>query len=228
MRLVVLTGGIACGKTTVANTLSNKYKIPIVDSDKITHDLQEPGQRAYKKIVKAFGTDILAEDGHINRKELGKIIFTDPAKRKVLNKIVHPMVFQELFKGAILGWIKRNRVVILDIPLFFEVKLPKIFFQDIITVAASDKVQLERLMKRNNFTEEEAKNRIQSQWPLEQKKEKSTIVINNDGDLEQLEKEVESVIKKWNTPLTLIYGYPDPLIVITIVVLIIALVLKMK
>ena len=216
MKLVVLTGGIACGKTTVANILKKKYNIPIVDSDKITYQLQEPGGEAYVPIVKYFGESILNEDKTLNRKQLGNIIFQNREKRLVLNKIVHPLVLKTLFKNTVKHWIEREPIVILDIPLFFEIKMPKFLFNDIITVSTNKELQLQRLMKRNTLTEEEAKNRINSQMPLEIKCKNSTIVINNETNIEDLENQIDSIVKNWKRSNPILTLYQDPMIVLIV------------
>lgn len=227
MKLIVLTGGIACGKTTVATILKDKYHIPIVDSDEITHKVQEPGGSAYAPIVKYFGESILNEDKTINRKALGDIIFQDKEKRHVLNKIVHPEVFKSLGFQTAMYYFSREPFVILDIPLFFEIKMPKFLFNDIITVAANPEIQLERLMKRNSFTEEEARHRIGSQMPIADKCKQSTIVIQNDSDREDLEKQVDKVVENWKKSSMFTTIYQDPIVLLLIFVLMIAAVFRM-
>ena len=228
MRLVVLTGGIACGKTTVAKLFKEQHNIPILDSDEIAHQIQVPGGAAYQPIISYFGEGILNEDKTINRKALGDIIFKDKEKRRTLNKLTHPLVLRTLFLNTFKLWFKREPVVILDIPLFFEIKMPKFLFNDIITVAANSELQLHRLMLRNTLTAEEAKHRIDAQMPVETKCKNSTIVIHNDSDMEDLKKTVDNIVKKWNSSNKFLTLYQDPYVIFLVFfVLIVFLVRKL-
>ena len=227
MKLIILTGGIACGKTTVSKIFREKYGIPIIDSDAITHQLQTPDGAAYRPIVAFFGEGILNDDKTINRKALGNIVFQDREKRKVLNKIVHPLVLKNLFTGAFKLWMKREPFVILDIPLFFEIKMPKFLFNDIITVSANPELQLHRLMLRNTLTEEEAQHRINSQMPLDYKCKNSTIVIQNDSDLEDLQKNVENCVNRWKNSNKFLTLYQDPFVCLFIILFVIYIFVKL-
>ena len=120
MRLVVLTGGIATGKTTVGNILKENH-IPILDSDKIAHEVELPTGAAYPKIVEHFGKKILSPDGTINRKALGAIVFTQEKERRILNGIVHPLVIKTLFLRGIKLWFSGEPIIILIFHYFLKV-----------------------------------------------------------------------------------------------------------
>ena len=216
MRIVALTGGISCGKSTVGNYLREKYGITIVDSDKISYDLQKPGTRVFKEIVSTFGPEIVKNDGTLNRKRLGEIVFNDRSERSKLNRIVHPRVFRQLILDVIKAWIKRESVIVLDIPLFFEVHLPQKYFNDIVTVALSPDEQVKRLMLRNQMTEEAARSRVNAQMPIEKKCAMSTIVLRNDGSEEDLRKQIDEMVLKWRKPI-IVTWLPDPLLVLFLV-----------
>ena len=228
MKLIVLTGGIACGKSTAAKIFSEDYHIPIVDSDLIVHELQKPGKPFYNKIIENFGTDVLKEDKTLDRKKLGSIVFNDASKRRVLNSITHSLVFRELIFSTIKLWISRHPIVIVDIPLFFEAKMPKSIFDDIINVYSNPEIQLQRLMNRNQFTLEEATSRIKSQIPGEKKCQMATIVINNDGTEEELREQIRKIVDKWNASSKLFSKYPDPLLVLIIVVVLVLFIIFLR
>ncbi|HPK54407.1 MAG TPA: dephospho-CoA kinase [Smithellaceae bacterium] len=189
---VGLTGGIACGKSTVANMLV-RHGACLLDMDKITHELQEPEKPAWKEIVDSFGTEILNADNRINREKLGRIVFGDNAKLKVLNKIVHPYVLRE--------WHKRvkeireknvHAVVLSDVPLMFEEKLQYLFDLTLL-VLISPEEQIQRLMARSGLTQEEAQKRLNSQMPIGEKIKLADIVIDNRGTFPATEEIVGNV-----------------------------------
>ena len=226
MRVVALTGGIACGKTTVAEYLASKHHITVVDSDKIAHDLQKPGTQVFKQIVSTFGQEVVNPDGTLNRKRLGEIVFTDTTQRRKLNRIVHPQVFRQLIIAVIKAWVTRKKVVVLDIPLFFEVHIPQKYFNEIVTVAISPDKQVERLMARNQITEEVARSRVNAQMPIDKKCAMSTTVLRNETTVEDLKKEVDALVEQWESKRLLITYLPDPLLVLGLVVLLFAFVLN--
>jgi dephospho-CoA kinase len=136
MKIVGLTGGIACGKSSVSRLLSTEFKVPIVDADEIAHIVLSPGTRTYAKVLKAFGTVILqdrvpAESNAsssrkdevakqprpIDRKKLGDIVFTDDAKRKQLGQLMNGAIAWAMFRAVLFHWVKGTRVVVLDVPL---------------------------------------------------------------------------------------------------------------
>lgn len=183
MVIAGLTGGIASGKSTVSAFLKDAGAV-IVDADKIARDVVQKGQPAWRKIVGAFGRTILLPDGEINRILLGDIIFNDPAQKHVLNQIVHPEVISETTTR--LAEIEKNQpgsVVILDVPLLIESGIDS-GLSDIIVVYVPESIQIQRLMDRDALTQAQALARIRSQMPIEEKKKRATIVIDNSGGLE--------------------------------------------
>ncbi|WP_191560642.1 dephospho-CoA kinase [Metabacillus idriensis] len=191
-----LTGGIASGKSTVSNMFKEK-NIPVIDADLIAKQAVEVGEPAYLQVTDTFGPSILKEDGSIDREKLGTIVFQNETERKKLNNIVHPAVRKEMLKQKEEAENRNEPAVVLDIPLLFESKLS--YLSDVTLVVYVDPhVQLERLMKRNHFTKEEAQWRIQSQLPLQDKKDMADEVIDNNGSLEQTEKQFEMLLNKWN------------------------------
>ncbi|MEC1687238.1 dephospho-CoA kinase [Bacillus mojavensis] len=196
MTLVIgLTGGIASGKSTVANMLIDKG-ITVIDADIIAKQAAEKGMPAYRQIIDEFGQDILLENGDIDRRKLGAMVFTNEQKRLALNSIVHPAVREEMLKRRDESIANQETFVVLDIPLLFESKLESLV-DKIIVVSVTKELQLERLIKRNQLTEEEALSRIRSQMPLEEKVSRADNVIDNSGTLEETKQQLEEILSCW-------------------------------
>ncbi|MED5048959.1 dephospho-CoA kinase [Bacillus siamensis] len=196
MSLVIgLTGGIASGKSTVARMLIDK-KITVIDADVIAKQAVEKGMPAYGQIVESFGKDILLENGGIDRKKLGSIVFTDEQKRLMLNQIVHPAVRAEMMKQRDEAVARKERFVVLDIPLLYESGLDYLVGKVLVVTVPAD-IQLKRLMKRNSLTEEEAMSRITSQMPLADKTKKADAVIDNSGSLDYTKHQLEEILSSW-------------------------------
>jgi len=195
--IIGLTGGIGSGKSTVSR-LFEKQGFPIVDVDKIAHEIVKPNQAAWKEIVDYFGENILLPNNEIDRKQLGNIIFQDHLKRQKLNEITHPIII-----STTLSQIEKLRCtyehIIVDMPLLFESKRESLF--DKIIVVYVDKVlQLDRLMQRDQISKETALQKISAQMDLEIKRKKADIVIYNDQGIENTEKEVIKIIEHLTGP----------------------------
>lgn len=189
--IVGLTGGIAAGKSTVVAIL--KQYFPIIDADQIARQIVMPGTIGLKEIVSEFGQQVLQADGTLNRHLLGKIVFSDNQQLAKLNKITAPLLRQGIMH-KIDNWRYQNVPLgVLDMPLLFEQHYQSICDQ-IVVVNIKRQIQIERLMKRNNFSRIEAIQRIDSQMPLSQKVKKADIVIDNNGTLLQLRNEVVSLV----------------------------------
>jgi len=178
-----LTGGIASGKSTASAFLADAGAV-IVDADIIAREVVQKNRPAWLEIVRAFGRSILLPGGEINRFLLGEIIFNDPAQKQVLNRIVHPEVIAET--ATRLAEIEKNQpgaVVILEVPLLIESGMDT-GLSDIIVVYVPEPVQIQRLIARDALTQVQAQARIRSQMPIEEKKRRATIVIDNSGSRE--------------------------------------------
>ncbi|MGS0905889.1 dephospho-CoA kinase [Bacillus altitudinis] len=196
MTLVIgLTGGIASGKSTVSQMIKEKG-IRVVDADIIAKEAVSKGSAALHQIVQTFGEEVLLPNGELNRQQLGTIIFSDEEKRKQLNAIVHPEVRKEMLEQRDEGVSNNETFVVLDIPLLFESKLEGLVDR-IIVVYTTPELQLSRLMNRNDLSEEEALNRIQSQQSLEEKCQKADRVIENTKDLAFIRKQLENILNEW-------------------------------
>lgn len=195
MLRVGLTGGIATGKTTVGQMFV-ELGCHLIDSDRITHQLFEPGQAVHTGVVRAFGERVLAEDGSIDRKVLAEIVFNDPEARAKLNGIVHPAVIQWQR-----DWLKEieskdpGGIAIVDAALMIEVGTYR-NYDKVIVVSCSTEVQKRRLRDRSGLSEEQIDARIRSQMPMEEKVEHADFVIDNSGDLDGARSQVEEVNSK--------------------------------
>ena len=177
---VGLTGGIATGKSSVS-AIFRHAGANIIDADQIARNVVKKGLPAWQKIVAHFGPRVLMADGQINRASLAEVVFNDPIQKRYLNAIVHPHVrrkTEELMqkledKGV-------NGVVVLDVPLLYEVGMDR-DLDKIIVVYVPEIIQLERLMERDRLSEQSARVRIQSQMSIEEKKQRADIVIDNSG-----------------------------------------------
>lgn len=191
-KVVGLTGGIASGKSTVSNILK-KENIPIIDADLISRQIVEPGSSTLYEIAKVFGEHILREDGTLNREKLGSIVFSDKCKLEKLNEITHKKIREEIV-GKIEELKGKNKLIIVDAPLLLEAKMTDLV-DEVWLVMVDEQVQTDRLMKRNHLSREEAIKRIKSQMSLEEKKEYAHIIIDNNNNISQLEKQVEYILK---------------------------------
>ena len=189
-----LTGGIASGKST-ADEFFKKKKIPIIDSDLIAHRIMEIGQNGYKAVVDYFGTDILNDDQTINRRKLGGIVFNDKAKLKKLNELTHPLVHQEIKQQMAQYRANQEKLVVIDVPLLFESGFESLC-NGVLVISITPELQIERLMKRNDFTEKEAIARISNQMPLSEKEKRATYVVANTGTIDDLEKKLSDLLQE--------------------------------
>lgn len=189
--IIGLTGGIASGKSTVSNYLAELGAI-IIDADKIAHEIMEKGKTAYWQVIEAFGREILAENGEIDRSRLGKIVFNNLEKKKILEEITHPQVIREM-REKIEEYRAENKVIVLDVPLLFEAGLD-IMVDETWVVYVDRETQLQRLIARDGLSYEEANKRIQAQMSLEKKRVLADFVINNKGNIEDLKRQV---LLKW-------------------------------
>jgi len=196
-KIIGLTGGIASGKSTVSNIL--KFMgFNVIDADVISREVVEIGKPAYFEIIEHFGRDIIDEDGNINRKKLGSIIFNDDNEREKLNLIVHPYIF-----AAIKDYIEKDsesKIIFVDIPLLIEVlddlQFHGIHFDEIWLVYVDEEIQLKRLMERDSIGKEEAIKRIEAQMPMCLKKKYATRIIDNSGDKNELERKVKELVEE--------------------------------
>ena len=189
--VIGLTGGIGTGKSTVARRLVEKgYRV--IDADMISRSIIEKDE-VIKEILEKIDKDLF-ENGKINRKKLAQIVFKDEKKLDVLNSIMHPLIIREM-KNEIEKQRKIYDIVIVDMPLIFEMKIEK-EFDVILLVYASKQVQIKRIVQRDGRTEEEAESIINSQIDLEFKRKRSDYILENNGTLEHLYAKTDKILKE--------------------------------
>ncbi|AKE62940.1 Dephospho-CoA kinase [Microcystis aeruginosa NIES-2549] len=190
-RIIGLTGGIACGKSTVSNYLENIYKIPVLDADIYAREAVEKGSAILERIFVRYGRKVKTEDNSLNRQQLGEIIFNNPEEKIWLESQIHPYV-RECFKRHLEQL--EAPIVVFSIPLLFEAKLTYLV-TEIWVVSCGLEQQIQRLMTRNNLTREQAIARINNQMPLAEKIALADIVLDNSGDLEALYPQIDRAIQ---------------------------------
>ena len=194
MRKVGLTGGIASGKSTVSGMLRD-LGVPVIDADLIAREVVAPGSRALEAIVDAFGEEILTEEKSLNRARLGEIVFSDPAKKKVLEGILHPEIIAEQDRRLRdLEREGRTPVAIVDAAVMIESGSWK-RFDSLVVVDCDESQQIGRLRHRNAMNEEEAARRVNAQMPLSEKVKYADHVIDNRGSIDDTRKQVEELMK---------------------------------
>lgn len=194
MKVIGLTGGIASGKTTVSTFLKSKgYEV--IDADLISREIYNVDEEAYKKVITEFGTEILNNDRTINRKKLGKVVFNNKLKLKKLNEITHPIITNKILKKIEESKLRGKKICFVDAALLIEANLVK-YVDEVWLVVADEEVQINRLMKRDNISYEDAKKRIESQMPVAEKKKYADFIINNSESVEYTIEQVTRLLNK--------------------------------
>ncbi len=194
MKVIGLTGGIATGKSAVASLLS-ELGARIIDADELAREVVKPGREAWQDIVEAFGTEILREDKTIDREKLRKIVFRDPKARKRLESITHPRI-RTLAQQRIQNLAAEGAgIIVYEAPLLFENQV-HLWLRPVILVACDLATQKHRLQERDGLNEEEIQQHLKAQMSLEEKRKLADFIIENNGDLEELRRQVEAIWEK--------------------------------
>src|SRR5260370_34618497 len=194
MRVLGLTGGIGSGKSMVASMFS-QLGADVIDADQLAREVVEPGQPALEEIATAFGRDILLPDGWLNRGKLARIIFANPVARGTLNAITHPRI-RERMDAEIAAHALRPGVLVADIPLLYENNRTRAG-ETVIVVWVDPKTQLRRLQERDGLSVEEARQRIAAQMPLDEKRARADVVIDNSGSRDNTRRQVEAGYRRY-------------------------------
>lgn len=197
MKVIGLTGGIGSGKSTVSRFLA-ELGATIMDADRIGHEVFKPNTEVWHEVVAAFGQQIIAANGTIDRQKLGTIVFSNPEARARLNQIMHPRIFEEA-KAQLEKYRKQGvRVVVLEAPLLVEAGWTSLVNEVWVTTAPENTV-LKRLRERTGLSEAESRARIRSQLPSEEKMKQADVVIDTDGNLNELKAKVRELWQESQT-----------------------------
>lgn len=188
-----VTGSIATGKSTVIHVF-REQGFPIVDGDVVARKVVEPGQPCLAVLTEYFGAEILLDNGELNRKKLGQIVFSDEGKRVKLNELMDTYIRQEI-TAEIAAGKELSPLVVVDIPLLYEGNYQQ-YMDAVAVVYVSLDIQLERLMARDGFTKEQALERIESQWSIDKKREMADIVFDNRGSKAETQQQVLDWLKE--------------------------------
>ena len=191
-KIIGITGGIASGKSTVTNFL-RKQGFQVVDADALVHQLQKPSGRLFEALVQHFGQEIILENGELNRPLLASLIFSNPEERE-WSRITQGEIIREELATLRDQFAQTEEIFFMDIPLLFEQDYSA-WFDETWLVYVDRDVQVERLMKRDHLSKDEAEFRLVAQWPLEKKKDLASHVLNNNGNQDQLLTQVVSLIE---------------------------------
>ena len=191
-KIIGITGGIASGKSTVTNFL-RKQGFQVVDADALVHQLQKPSGRLFEALVQHFGQEIILENGELNRPILASLIFSNPEEQEWSKRIQGKIIREEL--ATLRDQLAQTEeIFFMDIPLLFEQDYVS-WFDETWLVYVDRYVQVERLMKRDHLSKDEAEFRLAAQWPLEKKKDLASYVLDNNGNQDQLLTQVFSLLE---------------------------------
>ena len=202
MVVIGLTGGIGSGKSAVATRMRDAG-VPVIDADRVAREVVQPGSPALREISRTFGEHLIGDDGELRRKALGAIVFSDPAKLSLLNGITHPAIVSRTQEKMTALMERGHRWVVYEAALILENQLSP-GLHELIAILCDPATQLQRVMARDDLSEEGAAARIAAQTTNERRREEADHVLQNDGDLRALHDQVDALIER----LSLAHGAP--------------------
>ena len=191
MILIGLTGGVGMGKSTTASFLE-RLGIPVVDTDRLAREIVEPGQPALAQIQKTFGDSVIGSDGHLRREEVARLVFTDDAKRRQLEAILHPRIRERWLEQAEVWRAAKRQMGAVVIPLLFETDAVKEF--DVILCTACSAASQRHRLEARGWSTTQIEQRIAAQWPTQKKMDQSGFVIWTEPGLEIHEAQAERIV----------------------------------
>lgn len=201
--MVGLTGGIGTGKSTALNEFS-RMGARTLSLDRLARDLARRGSSGFLKVVRAFGPKVVGEGGELDRRELGRRVFSNRTERRRLERLLHPMILREMRRWMEKGKKTRGLSVV-DVPLLFEKKLER-HFDATFLVAAEKKAQMKRVVQRDGLTPAQARRRLEAQMPQKAKARLADVVVDNNGS----KKSFKSALRTYYRAFELIQGGVEP------------------
>ena len=190
MKKIGLTGVMGAGKSSVIEILKEK-QIPVLDCDEINRTLQQKGQKGYLQLVKAFSDEILNDQGELDKQKMSNLIFSNKQKKRQAEEILHPLIKEEI--GHRISQLSDTAIAVVEVPLLFEVHWES-FFDEIWVVASDEEILLERLLKFRHVSKKEAIRRLTAQLPQQEKIKRADAVLWNNGDKEELRKQIYDIL----------------------------------
>jgi len=192
MRVIGLTGGIAAGKSTVTETL-RAAGAAVIDADKVGHEAYQPGTETHAALVEAFGGEILADDGQIDRRRLGAIVFADPEQRRRLQAIVWPRMKQMMREQLDALSAQGTKLAVVEAAVLIEAEWQDLM-DEVWVVQVPEEVAMQRLIARNGFSAEDAQARIRAQLSNAERSRHAQVIIDNSGSVEDARRQVEAAL----------------------------------
>lgn len=195
MKIIGLTGGIGSGKSTVTDYLIARG-FPVLDADKIAREIVLPGSEMLIQLTSVFGKSILMQDGSLDRKKLGDIVFSDPEKKKTLDGLMHTRIL-ELIHDRILEYREEtvHKLIFIDAPLLFETGLDKSVSETWV-IDVDEETRIKRIMERDGLKREDIAMRISNQMARDEKNKRADVILDNTGNQEALYQQIEQLLQK--------------------------------
>ena len=194
MYIIGLTGGISCGKSAVSYNLRRFHYATTLDIDQVTYWLLRPGGELFDIYVRHFGNGVVQNNGELNRRLIGEIIFNQPDEREWINSVAHPILLNKARDFLVECSVAGASLVVLEVPLLFEAGWQHLF-DEIWAVHIPKKIQIERLMARDKLTEQQALARIKAQMPVKEICKRADVTIENLGGYQKIRRKVRKAIR---------------------------------
>ena len=194
MKVIGITGGVGCGKSTVSSYLK-ELGIPIIDGDLLAREAVRPGSAAMEDIRRAFGEAIFNKDGTLDRLKTAAIVFTKEEKRQQLNAIIHPFIWRRTQEELLKAQEEGHDLVVLDMPLLLEISW-QLRVEEVWIVKVPLEMQIERVTLRDGFTREQVLDRIHKQMPTDNKLNYADVIIDNSRSVEDTRRQVREALAK--------------------------------
>jgi dephospho-CoA kinase len=213
MRLAVVTGGAATGKSTAVE-LFRKHRVTVIDASAVLRSVLRAHAAHSEQIAARFPAAVPKPGAPVSARLLEAVLYGDPGERRAFEALVGPAITKFTLVHILRAWLRRAKTVVLDSPLFFESALPPALFHEVIVVGAHVDTQRHRLTAVMGGTADAAERRMRAQIPLEYKAAMADTVLDNNGEIAALEQQVDAVVRRWAARRAPLWRYPDPALVI--------------